>query len=285
VNTFKTALLLTALTLLLVLIGRSLFGTGGMLVALAFAVLGNFGAYWWSDKLALSMAGALEVSYQQAPELHRLVEQLASYARLPKPRVYVVESPTPNAFATGRDPQHAAVAVTTGILRLLSRDELAGVIAHELAHVRNRDTLIAAVAATVAGAITTIAHIAQWGLMLGGFGGRDDDEQGGLLGGLLLILVAPLVAALLQLAISRSREFEADATGARIVGNPDALANALEKLEYVNQRLPMQVNPATAPLFIVSPFRADTLLRLFSTHPPVAERIRRLRAMRGGLAL
>ncbi len=282
-NTLKTVVLLTTLTVLFVLMGRMLGGTGGMVMAFGLALLMNFGAYWFSDKLALSMAGATEVSYEQAPELHRLVERLAVQARLPRPRVYVMETPTPNAFATGRDPEHAAVAVTTGITRMLDRAELAGVLAHELAHVRNRDTLIAAVVATVAGAITMIANMAQWALIFGGLGRGEDDEEGaglaGLASGLLMIFLAPIAATVIQLAISRSREFEADATGARILGDPLPLASALEKLEAANHAIPMAVSPSTAHQFTVQPFAGGGLNALFSTHPPVRERVARLREM------
>lgn len=281
-NTLKTALLLTTLTVLFVLVGRLLGGTGGMVLALGLALAMNFGAYWFSDRLALSMAGAKEVSPAEAPELHWLVERLATQARLPKPRVYVMETPTPNAFATGRDPSHAAVAVTTGITRMLDRHELAGVLAHELAHVRNRDTLIAAVVATIAGAITAIANMAQWALMFGGLGHSEDDEEGGLAGlagGILMIFLAPIAATIIQLAISRAREFDADATGARILGDPLPLASALGKLEVANHALPLHVNPSTAHQFTVQPFADGGLMALFSTHPPVAERVARLRAM------
>ncbi len=280
-NTLKTVILLAALTGLLLVIGRLIGGPEGMVVALAFAFLMNFVAYWFSDRIALAMAGAREVSYQEAPDLHRLVEQLAQYARLPKPRVYLIDSPSPNAFATGRDPAHAAVAVTTGLLSLLDREELAGVIAHELAHIKNRDTLIASVVATIAGAITMLVHMLQWALMFG-MGRRDDEDRAGLaetVGALLMILFAPLVATLIQLAISRAREFEADATGARITGNPRALASALERIEAAVRFSPLAVDPAASHLFIVNPLSGETLLKLFSTHPPVAERVARLREM------
>jgi heat shock protein HtpX len=278
-NFLKTVLLLTALTVLLVLLGKAIAGTSGMVVALVFAALMNFFSYWFSDKIALAMSGAREVSYDEAPQLYRLVEQVAQWARIPRPRVYIIESESPNAFATGRDPNHAAVAVTTGILRLLDERELAGVLAHELGHIRNRDTLIMSVVATIAGAITMIANMAQWALFFGG--GRSDDEEGGMhpLAALLMILVAPIVATLIQLAISRAREFEADATGARICGDPLALASALEKLERGSALLPLDPNPATAHLYIVNPFGGGGWQSLFMTHPPIAERIARLRAM------
>ena len=281
-NTLKTAALLAALTALFLFVGQAVGGSGGMYFAFLLALLMNASAYWFSDKIALQMAGAREVSYQEAPDLHRLVEELATYARLPKPRVYVIENPSPNAFATGRDPGHAAVAVTTGILRVLSRGELAGVLAHELAHIRNRDTLIATVVATVAGAISMLAHMAQWALMFGGFGRGDDDEGGGLAGaagGLVMIFLAPLIATIIQLAISRSREYGADATGARIVGQPLALARALQKLEMAAQARPMAADASVAHLFIVNPLSGQLLSGLFSTHPPIAERVRRLEEM------
>jgi heat shock protein HtpX len=281
-NTVKVTLLLTTLTLLLVLVGGQLGGTGGMVLALGFAVVMNLGTYWFSDKLALSMTGAKEVSYAEAPELHRIVDRLAAQGRIPKPRVYVVESMAPNAFATGRGPGNASIAVTTGLVRLLNRDELAGVIAHELAHVRNRDTLISAIVATVAGAITMIANIAQWSLIFGGLGRGDDDDGGGLAGlagSLVMIIVAPIAALLIQLAISRSREFTADETGARIMGDSLPLASALEKLHSANQVIPMKVSPATAHQFTVQPLAGGGLMGLFSTHPNIEERVARLRDM------
>ncbi|TAK27671.1 MAG: protease HtpX [Chloroflexota bacterium] len=280
-NTFKTVFLLTALTILLILIGRLLLGPGGMVFAFIMALVMNMGAYWFSDKIALRMAGAHEVSPVEAPQLHQLVEELASYARLPKPKVYIIDNPSPNAFATGRDPKHAVVAVTSGITRLLNRDELAGVLSHELAHVRNRDILIGSIVAVVAGAITMIANMAQWAMLFGGFS-RDDEDGGGageLLGGLLMIIVAPIAATLIQLAISRSREYEADATGARILGHPLALANALQKLEHAAAVVPMDASPATAHMYIVNPLKGRTLAGLFSTHPPIEERVARLHRM------
>jgi heat shock protein HtpX len=281
-NTFKTALLLTSLTVLLVLVGRLLGGTGGMVVAFGLAVVMNFGAYWFSDRMALAMTGAREVTPEQAPELHQIVDRLAARARLPKPRVFVVDAPTPNAFATGRDSAHAAVAVTTGITQLLSRDELAGVLAHELAHVRNRDTLISAVVATLAGAITMLANIAQWALIFGGFGRSEDDDGGGLgslAGGLLMIFLAPIAATIIQLAISRTREYDADATGAAILGDPMPLARALQKLEVGNKAMPLSVNPSLAHQFTVQPITGSWLGGLFSTHPPTAERVARLQRL------
>lgn len=273
----KTAMLLAGLTVLLVLLGRAIGGTGGLIIALIMALVMNGVSYWFSDKIALRMAGAHEVSEAEAPELHHMVAELATYARLPKPGVYLIDSPSPNAFATGRDPEHAAVAVTTGIMRILDRRELAGVIAHELAHIKNRDILIATIGSVIAGAITSIAHMGQFAMMFGGFGRSDDEEGGNPIGGLLMIIVAPIAAMLLQFAVSRQREFAADALGARIVGDPLSLANALRKLEMGVERRPMiEANPAQASLFIVNPFSGGGIVNLLSTHPPMAERIARL---------
>ena len=276
-NAIKTTVLLAALTALLVVIGGALFGRGGLLLFFGIAVVMNLSAYWFSGDIALRMAGAREVSEAEAPDLHQLISEVATYARLPKPRVAIIDSPSPNAFATGRDANHAVVAVTTGILGILSRDELGGVLAHELGHVRNHDILISSVAATVAGALTMIARVASWGLILGGYGARDRDRNP--LGDLLLVIIAPIAATLIQLAISRSREYGADETGARIWGNPEPLARALEKLDMATSVRPMNVNPSVAHLFIVNPLKGQMLAGLFSTHPPIQERIRRLRAM------
>lgn len=280
-NTFKTFLLLAGLTALLLLIGQALGGRSGFYFALFMALIMNFVGYWFSDKIALAMSGAQEVSVSEAPELHQAVEKLAVQAGLPKPRVYIIPQDTPNAFATGRNPEHAAVAVTQGILRILRPAELEGVLAHELAHIRNRDILISSVAAVIAGAISYLATMAQWGAFLGM--GRGDDEEGGgggnLIAVLLMAIIAPIAAMLIQMAISRSREYQADATGARIIGAGRPLANALLKLEEANQRLPMQVNPAQAQMYIVNPLSAEGLMRLFSTHPPIQERVTRLLAM------
>lgn len=278
-NTIKTVGLLTTLTMLLVLIGQYVGGAGGAAVFLLIALVMNMGAWWFSDKLALRMAGAREVSPEEAPELHSMVEHLAMLARLPKPRVYIIENESPNAFATGRNPEHAAVAVTTGIQHLLNKDELAGVLAHELAHIRNRDTLISAVVATVAGAITWIASMLKWGAIFGGFG-RNSEEGGNVVGMLALAILAPIAAMIIQLAISRSREFSADATGARILGDPLPLASALEKLQYGVQRRPMaKASPATQHLYIVNPVAGVNASKLFSTHPPTEERVARLQQM------
>lgn len=282
-NTLKTTALLAALTALLVLAGQWLGGAQGMIIAFILAVLMNGGAYWFSDKLALSMAGAREVSRYEAPRLYQMVAQLAQRANLPMPRVYLIDSAAPNAFATGRDPQHGAVAVTTGLLQLLNDDEVAAVIAHELGHIKNRDTLISTIAAIFAGAIAILADMAQWALLLGGFGRHDDDAEesglAGLVSGLLLILVAPIAATLIQLAISRTREFEADAAGAAISGAPLALASALRKIEAWKERLPLATNPAMANLYIVNPLDGGAIVNLFSTHPPTGERIARLEQM------
>jgi heat shock protein HtpX len=278
-NTLKTTALLAALTALLIVIGGFLGGRGGMLLFFGLAIVMNLGAYWFSGDIALRMAGAREVSEQEAPELHQLVAELATYARLPKPRVAIIDSPSPNAFATGRDANHAVVAVTTGILGILNRDELAGVLAHELGHVRNHDILISSIAATIAGAITMLAQAAQWAMIFGGFGGSRDDEDNNPFAALLMIIVAPIAATLIQLAISRSREYAADDTGARLHGNPESLARALEKLELATSVRPLPVNPAVAHMFIVNPLKGVNFAGLFSTHPPIEERIRRLRAM------
>jgi heat shock protein HtpX len=278
-NTFKTGLLLATLTGLLVLVGSAIGGRSGMLFAFLFAITMNIGAWWFSDKIALAMNGAHEVSQAEAPDLHRIVDNLARRAGIPKPRVYVVNSLMPNAFATGRDPNHSAVAVTTGIMQTLSYDELAGVIAHELAHIKHRDTLIASVVATIAGAITMIADFARWALFFGGMP-SDEDDGGSVVGNVLMVLLAPIAALLIQLAISRSREFTADEGGAQILGNPLPLASALEKLEYAATYVPGRVNPSTSHLFIINPLRGESgLLDLFRTHPNTAERVRRLRTM------
>ncbi len=279
-NMFKTFILLAGLTALFMVVGRSLGGQHGMMIALVMAGLMNFFAYWFSDKMALAMSGAQPVSEAEAPELHAIVASLAQRAGIPKPRVYIIPTQTPNAFATGRNPEHAAVAVTKGILDILNRDELEGVLAHELAHIKNRDILISSIAAVIAGAISYIAQIAQWGLIFGGIGGSsDDDEGGGLLGALFMMIVAPIAAMLIQMAISRSREYLADATGAKICHCPLSLAGALKKLEEWNHRLPMNVNPATAQMYIVNPLTASNLAKLFSTHPPIEDRVRRLAEM------
>jgi heat shock protein HtpX len=239
----------------------------------------NFGSYWFSDRIALKMAGAREVSYAEAPELHSMVAKLAQESGLPKPRVAIVEADAPNAFATGRNAKHGLVAVTTGILRILDRRELAAVLSHELGHIRNRDILVSSIAATIAGAITMVAQIAQFSMIFGGSSDDDDDGVGGLLGGLIMIFLAPLAATIIQLAISRSREFGADRTGADVSGDPEALASALEKLEAYSRQVPLHVNPAVSHLFIVQPLTGFSVQKLFSSHPPTEERVARLRRM------
>jgi heat shock protein HtpX len=280
-NVFKTGLLLAVLTAMLVLIGGAIGGQQGMMIAFVIALGMNFLSYWFSDKMVLAAYGAQPIDEAAAPRLYAIVRRLATRAGIPMPRVYLVPSETPNAFATGRNPQHAVVAVTEGIMRILDEEELEGVLAHELSHVKNRDVLISTIAATLAGAITYLAHMAQWAAM---FGGRSrDDEEGGSnpIAMILLAILAPIAAMLVQMAVSRSREFQADATGAQVAGRPWGLAKALEKLQMANQAMPMATaTPATAHLFIVNPLSGETLMRLFSTHPPLEERIARLRAMR-----
>jgi heat shock protein HtpX len=283
-NNIKTAFWMALLTIILVVAGRVVAGDAGMLITFGLAVVLNGVAYWFSDRIALGMARAQEVSQAEAPRLHAIVDQLALRYGIPKPRVYVSPDPTPNAFATGRNPRHAAVVVNQGLLELLNDRELAGVLAHELGHVNNRDILISSVVAVLAGAITLIANLAQWSLWFGG-SGRDDRNGSpfGLIAVLLTALLAPLAATLVQLAVSRSREYEADATGAHISGDPHALASALSKLDQVTRRVASPVaQPAFAHLYIVNPLSGGTLASLFSTHPPVEERIRRLEAMAAG---
>ncbi len=279
-NTLKTTALLGLLTGLLVLIGGYFGGTQGMAAAFVIAFLMNFGSYWFSDRIVLAMYRAQAVTEAEAPNLYRIVRGLAQRAHMPTPRIYIIPTDTPNAFATGRDPEHAAVAATQGILRILNEEELEGVLSHELAHVRNRDTLISTVAATLAGVIVMLARMAMWMPFFGGGGRDEEDRGGGVLGFLLLAILAPIAATLIQLAISRSREFQADESGAQLSHKPNALASALQKLEVAADRLPMDANPATSHLFIVNPLRGDALFRLFSTHPPIEERIARLRALR-----
>jgi heat shock protein HtpX len=279
-NTLKTTFLLALMTGLLLWIGQALGGSQGLVVALVVAALMNLGSWWFSDRIVLSMYGARELSQSDAPELYATVHDLALAAGMPMPRLYLVPSESPNAFATGRGPSHAAVAVTEGILRLLSRAELRGVLAHELSHVRNRDTLISAIAATLAGVILMVARMAQFAALFGGMR-RDDDRDGASgLELLIMVVVAPLAAMLIQMAVSRSREYQADATGAHISHSPQDLASALEKIAVASGRVPLlPAGPATAHLWIVNPLRGSWIANLFSTHPPVEERIRRLRAM------
>jgi heat shock protein HtpX len=270
-NTFKTALLLTALTLLLMGIGRYLGGENGMLWALIIAGIMNFVAYFFSDKIALATYRAQPVSREDLPRVYDVVERITQRVGLPMPKIYVIPTESPNAFATGRNPKHASVAVTQGILKLLNDEELQGVLAHEIGHVNNRDILISSVAATLAGAITWL----RYGAMFGGMGGRDERRGGGL-GALLMLILAPIAATLIQLAVSRSREYQADATGAQFTGNPYALASALSKLDAYSRRLPMVATPSTAHLFIIQPLLGMNFGSLFSTHPPIAKRIERL---------
>ncbi|MDA8086256.1 MAG: zinc metalloprotease HtpX [Nitrospiraceae bacterium] len=277
-NGLKTTVLLVALTLFFLWVGRLIGGQQGMTIALIFALGMNAFAYWFSDKMVLRMYHAQEVDESTAPELYGIVRRLSTKAGLPMPKVYIIPQDQPNAFATGRNPKHAAVAATQGILRLLTPEELAGVIGHELSHVKHRDILISSVAATVAAAISYLAQMGQWALIFGG--GRDRDRDESPLAALLMMFIAPIIAMIIQMAISRSREYSADQSGAELAGNPRFLSNALRKLDYASKRVPMGATPATAHMFIVNPLSGKFLLRLFSTHPPIEDRIRRLE---GGL--
>jgi len=281
-NTTKTVLLMTLLTVILILVGNMIGGQGGMVIAFIFAIVMNFGTYWFSDKIVLRMNGARQLNQSDNPELFQMVQELAGRAGLPMPAIYLTPEEQPNAFATGRNPEHAAVAVTQGILRLLSKDELRGVLSHELTHVQHRDILIGAVAATIAGAISMIANMAQMAMIFGG--GRSSGDRGGSnpLGALLMIIVAPFAALLIQMAISRSREYMADEGGAKISGNPLSLAGALKKLDQKAHEIPMQTSPTIAHIFIVNPLTGGGLASLFSTHPPMEERIKRLEALAYG---
>lgn len=278
-NTFKTALMLTALTILLLVLGNAFGGRQGMTIALFFAILMNGVSYFFSDRIALAMSGAEPVTREQAPRLYQVVERLCAKANLPMPKLYVMPQAAPNAFATGRNPRHASVAATAGLLQLMNDDELEGVLAHELGHVRNYDILTASVAATIAGAITWLAHMGQFAAIFGGGGGRDSENRGGGFAALLMLFLAPIAATLVQLAISRQREYAADAAAARTVGHPFGLVSALEKLGAYNKRIPMDVPPATSSLFIVAPLNAQTFANLFSTHPPLEKRIAALKQM------
>ena len=273
-NNLKTFVLLAAMTAIVLGFG-SMFGRNGLMIGILFTVVMNLGGYWFSDKIALAMSGAKEVSSQEAPQLHGMVEELCARANLPKPRVYVIPQNAPNAFATGRNPKHSAVAVTQGILQMLSRDELEGVVAHELAHIKHRDILISSIAAMMAGALTHMTYMMMW------FGGGDEDGGSplGIVGMLLSVILAPIAAGLIQMAISRSREYEADRLGAEICGNPRSLANALRKLEAGAQTMPMHADPATAHMYIVNPLKGVNFAALFATHPPTAERVARLETM------
>jgi len=276
-NTFKTAFLLTLMTLLLLFIGRAFGGQNGMILAFIFAAVMNFISYFYSDKIALAMYRAQRVTREELPRAYEAVERLTQKIGIPMPKIYVIPSESPNAFATGRNPNHASVAVTHGILGLLNDEELEGVLAHELGHVNNRDILISSVAATLAGAVTMLASMGRWAMIFGGYGrGERDSRGGGGLGALFMLIVAPIAASLIQLAVSRSREYQADATGAHFTGNPYALASALQKLDAYSRRVPLQATPSTAHLFIVQPFLGISFANLFSTHPPIAKRIERL---------
>ena len=279
-NTVKTALLLGALTGLLMFIGGLIGGKGGVYIAFIFAIILNFGSYWFSDKIVLKMYQAQEVSESSAPDLFNIVRNLALKAQLPMPRVYIIPEETPNAFATGRNEKHAVVAVTEGIMRILNKEELEGVIAHELSHIKNSDMLISSIAATIAGAIVMLAHMAQWAAIFGGGRSSDDDSGGGIIGLIAMAIFAPLAAAVIQMTISRSREYMADAGGAGITKNPYGLASALEKLTKASQIIPLDAKPSTAHLFIVNPLSGKSLMNLFSTHPPLADRVARLRSMK-----
>lgn len=279
-NTLKVWLLMGGLSVLLVLLGDALFGQSGAVMFFVFAMALNLFSYFYSDKIAIKMTRSYPVSEAEAPDLYAIVRRLSGRAGIPMPRLFVTPSGQPNAFATGRNPSHSAVAVTEGIMRLLSRSEVEGVLAHELAHIKNRDVLIGTVAATIAGAISMMANAFQWAAIFGM--GRSDDDNGGagLIGGLAMAILAPIAAMVIQMAISRSREYSADATGARLAGSPDGLANALLKLESAAQRIPMQVNPAASHMFIVNPLSGASLAKLFSTHPPIQERVSRLHSMK-----
>ncbi len=283
-NSFKTAILLSALTAIILIIGHIFGGQQGIIIAFVFAIIMNAGGYWFSDKIVLSIYKARELKYEDAPEVHKIVERLSQQAEIPKPRIYLVPSKNPNAFATGRNPEHAAVAVTEGILNLLNQRELEGVLSHELSHIKNRDILISSIAATLAGVIMLLASMARWAAIFGGFG-RDDEEGGGLIGLLAMAILAPVAAMLIQFAISRSREYMADQKGAEISGNPLGLAGALEKLSGAAKKRPLPSgsasSKATAHMFIVNPFSGKSLTSLFSTHPAAEERIKRLKSMAG----
>lgn len=279
-NMLKTTLLLGLLTAIILWFGEFLGGSQGLMVAFVFAIVMNFGSYWFSDKLVLAMYSARPVGMNEAPDLYRIVQNLATRAGMPMPKLYVIPTDAANAFATGRSPEHAAVAVTEGIMRLMSWDELEGVLAHELSHVRNRDILISSIAATLAGVIMMLANMVRWGAIFGGFSRDEREDGGGLIGLLAMSIIAPLAAMLIQMAISRSREYQADASGAELLHSGDKLASALEKLEVAAQRVPLDASPQTAHLFIVNPLRGRSFANLFSTHPPLEERIKRLRAMR-----
>jgi heat shock protein HtpX len=277
-NNIKTLFLLVTLTLVLVWAGGALGGKQGMTIALIIALGMNFISYWFSDKIVLRMYGAKQVTEAEAPDLYSIVRSLVQKAGMPMPKVYMMDQEQPNAFATGRNPNHAAVAVTTGIMRILTREELQGVIGHELSHIKNRDILISTIAATIAGAISYLAQMAQWAMIFGGHRG-DDDEGGSPIAAFVMMIVGPIAAMIIQMAISRSREYAADSGGAEIAGNPRYLSGALRKLHMASQKIPMHANPATSHMFIVNPLSGGGILKLFSTHPPIEERIARLESM------
>jgi heat shock protein HtpX len=284
-NSFKTAILLSALTALILIIGQLFGGQQGLMIAFVFALIMNGVSYWFSDKIVLSLYKAQELPYKEAPDLHRMVERLAQKAEIPKPKIFLIPSQNPNAFATGRNPRHAAVAITEGIVRLLDSNELEGVLSHELSHIKDRDILIGSIAATLAGVVMMLASMARWAALFGGLGRDDNEGGGGIIGLIAMSILAPIAAMLIQFAISRSREYLADETGARLSNNPLGLASALEKLTIASKRIPMQAGPSTAQatshLFIVNPFAGKSMMSLFSTHPPAEERIKRLRSMVG----
>ncbi len=281
-NGFKTAILMAAMMVLFILVGNLLGGQTGMMIAFIFSLAMNFGSYWFSDKIVLTMYRAQQVSEKEYPNLYNIVEKLSMKADLPMPKVYIMDNPTPNAFATGRNPEHSAVAVTTGIMNILSKEELEGVIAHELAHIKNRDILVGTIAATLVGTITFIARMAGYAAMFGG-SSRDEDKGGNIFYELALLIIAPIAAVLIQMAISRSREYMADEGGAQISGKPMGLANALNKLNQANKMLPMaHAGASSAHMFIVNPLSGKSMMKLFSTHPPIEERIERLKEIAAG---
>ena len=276
-NQIRTTVLLAIMTVVIMMVGKMIGGTGGMMIALIFAGGMNFFSYWYSDKIVLKMYKAREATQQEASLVYRIVDVLSKEAGLPMPKVYIIPQDSPNAFATGRNPENAVVAVTQGLLRIMNPDELAGVLAHELSHVKHRDILIGSIAATMAGAIMLIANLAKWSAIFGGFRGGDDDDGGGFIGLIAMAIIAPIAAMLIQMAISRSREYLADATAAEITGNSEGLARALEKLDAYSKQIPMQAEPATAHMFITNPLAGRNLMNFFSTHPPIEQRIARLR--------
>ena len=280
INQLKTTLLLAGLTGLILIIGQYFGGSNGLVIAFIFAVIMNFGSYWFSDKIVLSIYRAKEISPSEYPRIYNIVAKLTQSAGIPMPKIYLIPTDSPNAFATGRNPEHSAVAVTQGILQILNDEELEGVLAHELAHIKNRDILISSIAATLAGVIMMLASFARWAAIFGGFS-RDSEEEdgGGIFGLIFMAILAPIAATLIQMAISRSREYLADSRGANFAKNPLGLANALEKLNHASRKIPLEANPATSHMFIVNPLSGGSFVNLFSTHPPIEERIKRLKSM------